>query len=320
VRLYRKKGSQVPLEVALEFLNSPHFYGCLITGSHGFQRSLPRKDALQRIPDIVQFLRSVLVSGRSEDNIETNDALKECYHNGWLQAESVSGNRTVYIFPTKIHQWYEFSIIHNHHYSKLILSLRYAERLLCTAESFPKDRFGSIKDLCFAAVGEFSHVSLSSVERGIGPGAVNRPLEAQYQDEFYRACSELKVYLTSEWSGSSLVGRIDFHIKEVKWVIECVRDGDQIDEHIKRFQQGGRYHKWIMSGEVKDYIILDFRTSKPRKARGMVISFCSSGLMNANWLANILFLYFIVFSNDYTSYQIYDASVNPVGGKIALIR
>jgi hypothetical protein len=52
----------------------------------------------------------------------------------------------------------------------------------------------------------------------------------------------------------------------------------------------------------------------------MVISFCSSGLMNANWLANILFLYFIVFSNDYTSYQIYDASVNPVGGKIALIR
>ena len=115
---------------------------------------------------------------------------------------------------------------------------------------------------------EFSRVSLSSVERGIGPGAINRPLEAQYQDEFYRACySELGVYLTSEWSGSSLVGRVDFHIKDVKWVIECVRDGDKIDEHIERFQQGGRYFKWITSGEIKDYIILDFRTSKPRKAR-----------------------------------------------------
>jgi hypothetical protein len=71
-----------------------------------------------------------------------------------------------------------------------------------------------------------------------------------------------------------LVGRIDFHIKEMKWVIECVRDGDKIDEHIERFRQGGRYHKWIKSGEIKDYIILDFRTSKPRKARSRL--YCSS--------------------------------------------
>jgi hypothetical protein len=106
----------------------------------------------------------------------------------------------------------------------------------------------------------------------------------------------------------------------MKWVIECVRDGDKIDEQIERFQQGGRYYKWIMSGEIKEYIILDFRTSKPRKARGMVISFCSSGLMNANRLDNVPFLYFIVFSNDYTSYQTYDASLKPVGEKFALLR
>ena len=269
MRRYRKQGSVVPLEVALEFLNSDHFYGCLITGSHGFKRCLPKKDALQNSPDIVPFLRSVLVSGRSEDNVEMNPALRHCYHNGWLQAELASEGRTVYIFPTKIHQWYTFSIVHNHHYRKLRLSLRYAERLLrTTAEPFPVNRFSSIEDLCFAAVRVFSRVSLSSVERDIGPGAVNRPLEAQYQDEFYRAChSEFNVYLTSEWSGSSLVGRIDFHVKDVKWVIECVRDGDKIDEHIERFQQGGKYHKWIMSGEIKEYIILNFRTSKPRKAR-----------------------------------------------------
>jgi len=275
VRPYRKTGAPVSLEVALEFLNSDHFYGCLTTGSHGFKRSLPKKDVLQRIPDLVQFLRYVLVSGRSEDNIKTNSALRDCYHNGWLQAELVPDDRTVYVFPTKIHQWYKLSIVHNHHYRKLRLSLRYAERLLCiTAAPFPRGRFSSIKDLCFAAVREFSRVSLSSVERGIGSGAINRPLEAQYQDEFYRACySELGIYLTSEWSGSSLVGRIDFHVRDVKWVIECVRDGDEIDEHVGRFQKGGRYYKWIMSGEIKDYIILDFRTSKPRKARGMVISF-----------------------------------------------
>src|SRR5436305_2456804 len=204
----------------------------------------------------------------------------------------------------------------------LRLSLRYAERLLCiTAQPFPKNRFGSVKDLCFAAVRKFSRVSLSSVDRGIGPGAVKGPVEAQYQDEFYRAChSELKVYLTSEWSGSSLVGRIDFRIRDMKWVIECVREGDRIDEHIGRFQPGGRYYKWIISGEVKDYIILDFRTSKPQKVRGMVISFYSSGLMNANRLGNVPFLYFIIFSDDYTSYQTYDTSVKPVGEEIALLR
>jgi hypothetical protein len=85
----------------------------------------------------------------------------------------------------------------------------------------------------------------------------------------------------------------------VKWVIECVRDGDEIDEHIERLQQGGRYYNWIVSGEVKEYIILDFRTSKPRKARSMVISSRSLRLMNANRLDNVPFLYFIVFSNDY---------------------
>jgi hypothetical protein len=70
----------------------------------------------------------------------------------------------------------------SHHYRKLRLSLRYAERLLrITAEPFPMNRFSSIEDLCFAAVRAFPRVSLSSVERGIGPGAVNRPLEAQYQ-------------------------------------------------------------------------------------------------------------------------------------------
>ena len=117
MRPYRKQGSTVSLEAALEYLNSNDFYHCLTTGSQGFKRSLPMEDALQIIPNIVQFLRDVLVSGRSEDSVETNPALRECYHNGWLQAELVlkdgdsEQTRTIYIFPTKIHQWYKFSFV-----------------------------------------------------------------------------------------------------------------------------------------------------------------------------------------------------------------
>ena len=110
MRPYRKAGSLVPLEVALEFLNSDHFYDRLATGVYSFTRCLPKKDVFQRTQDIGEFLRNVLVSGRSEDNVDNNLALRDCYHNGWLQAELLPGDKTVYIFPTKIHQWYKAPI------------------------------------------------------------------------------------------------------------------------------------------------------------------------------------------------------------------
>jgi len=36
-------------------------------------------------------------------------------------------------------------------------------------------------------------------------------------------------------------------------------------------------------------------------------------------LDNVPFLYFIVFSNDYTSYETYDAKLNLVGERMALL-
>ncbi len=108
----------------------------------------------------------------------------------------------------------------------------------------------------------------------MGPGARSRPVEAQYQDEFYRACYALlgNIYLSSEWTGNLVGGRVDFQLRPVGWAIECVRDGDKLKEHIARFQPGGRYDKWIQSREIQQYILLDFRTSMPRKIRGMMLS------------------------------------------------
>jgi hypothetical protein len=145
-------------------------------------------------------------------------------------------------------------------------------------------------------VHEFSPVAISS-GREFAAGALERPVEAQFQDEFYRACYTILkgIYLTSEWSGRESGGSVDFQIKCQKWAIECVREGDRLQEHIARFQRGGRYYEWITTGQVKEYIILDFRTSMPRKARD-----------------NTPFLYFIVFSSDYTSYETYDAKLKLV--------
>jgi len=97
-------------------------------------------------------------------------------------------------------------------------------------------------------------------------------VEAQYQDEFYRACYSLlgNIYLSSEWSGKEKSGRVDFLLKSQRWAIECVRDGNRLEEHISRFKVGGKYHRWIDSGEIQEYILLDFRQSLPWKIKGIV--------------------------------------------------
>jgi hypothetical protein len=153
--------------------------------------------------------------------------------------------------------------------------LRYMEYLLGPmAPAFPLDKHPSLRELCFSAIARFSRISLASSGQGFGPAALPRPLEAQYQNELYRACyAELGgyVYLTSEWTGTALSGRVDFQIKSVKWAIECVREGKNLEEHIARFQPpGGKYYKGVTSGEIRKYILLDFRTSMPKKARSML--------------------------------------------------
>lgn len=71
--------------------------------------------------------------------------------------------------------------------------------------NFPNDRFPQIEGLCFEAISKFSSITLRSCGHCLGPGAVVQPVEAQYRNEFYRACYIIlnyNVYLTSEWSAS----------------------------------------------------------------------------------------------------------------------
>ncbi|KAL1966800.1 hypothetical protein VTN77DRAFT_3765 [Rasamsonia byssochlamydoides] len=266
---FRKSSQQIPLDNALEFLENDRTMVSLFEDSpHGFVRGLPTEKVL-RDKAIAQFLRKTVASNESEDDPETNKALDVCYRNGWLHAQLTADERTVYVFPTRIHR-------------------RYMEHMLSTkVPPFPLRRFQTLKDLCLAIVQEFKPAALREIH--------TRPLEAQYQDEFYRACYELlegHLYLNSEWTGQKIGGRVDFYVRQVQWAIECLRDGNNIEEHIARFCEGGRYHKWIQTGEIREYIILDFRRIQPCKKRS-----------NDK-------LYYVVFSEDYTSYQFYNANLD----------
>lgn len=103
------------------------------------------------------------------------------------------------------------------------------------------------------------------MEGKLSTAAQIRPVEAQYQDEFYRAFNTVVgrgVPISSEWSRGGN-GRVDFWISEMRWGIELLREHSNVDEHCARFKKGGRYYQWVMDGMIKDYMVIDCATSPP---------------------------------------------------------
>ena len=98
------------------------------------------------------------------------------------------------------------------------------------------------------------------------------PLEDEYQKEFYRclftildghAIPSPEFVVKTDTKG----GTIDFLIARKKWGLELMRDGDRLVEHMKRFEPGGQYFDMIQSGEIEQYIVLDFTVGQPTKPR-----------------------------------------------------
>ncbi|KIM77738.1 hypothetical protein PILCRDRAFT_76387 [Piloderma croceum F 1598] len=117
-------------------------------------------------------------------------------------------------------------------------------------------------ELVVGIIRTFSPRALST-ERRIGPGYVQRPPEAQYQDEFYRCCHNVsKGSLVTFPEFGTKRGRVDFYIPSKQWGVELLRNGDRLEQHSGRFSQTGSYGTSLI---VSDYIILDCRTTYPMK-------------------------------------------------------
>jgi hypothetical protein len=104
-----------------------------------------------------------------------------------------------------------------------------------------------VKDLCIAVFRKLSRNSL------ISAGALSRPVEAWVLSS---TCVVLlsDIYLIPEWAGHSSGGAADFRIKKKRWAIECVRDRDELPEHIARFQAGGEIFQADHVGEIQQFI------------------------------------------------------------------
>jgi hypothetical protein len=166
------------------------------------------------------------------------ETLERCHRNGWLHADIVNRARETigYTFPTRLHQWFV------------------EWKLAGFNNAIPTQT--TLLQFSIEAIRLFSPLNLSS-ERRIGAGFIQRPPEAQYQDEFYRCCYKLSKGLTTffpEFGGKK--GRVDFYIPSMQWGVELLRDGNALAEHCGRFSTAGKYMTTL---QIADYIVLDFR-------------------------------------------------------------
>jgi len=118
----------------------------------------------------------------------------------------------------------------------------------------------NLLEFTLAVIKKFSRQSLE--KRELGPKAQSIP-EAQFQDAFYAASSKHASGSVSFPEFGTKSGRMDFFIRSKKWGVELLRDGNRLNQHARRFTEG-EYGKWIEKGWMSDYIIIDFRTRRPR--------------------------------------------------------
>jgi hypothetical protein len=236
-------------------IQEAHVLECLDDEERSFQHLLQRPVERSFVkgqvsPEALVILRETLLNGNVKRDLE-RPGIKECYQRGWLHSESLKkdGSEIVLIFPSRLHAKY----VEHYHTSSSV--------------PFPFAKFPTIEKLAEAALRKFSPTQLLSNSEVLGTGALVRPVEAIYQDEFYRSLFRILGFsakISSEWSGDKR-GRIDFLLPEARWGIEVLRDGDRLRDHCERFVGNGSYTPWINDGRLVDWLIIDCRTSKPRR-------------------------------------------------------
>lgn len=216
---------------------------------HGsvFQRGLPLVPNLRK-PEVSQVFRTVLRNSHVTMEMldhKGQDALKTCFKSGWLHAtrlERVPASEAEYIFTSPLHRWFVEFYLGN----------------LPLDPNTIEDR--TLFDFVIKVLRHFSRGQLSS-PRVVGTSEIQRPLEAQFHDEFYRCCAEYSQGSLISFPEFGPNGRIEFCIPCKKWGVELLRDGDKLEGYASCFVESGAYTKMNLT----DHIILDFRKSRPRK-------------------------------------------------------
>ena len=262
-----------------------------LSGKSIFSRGLPKMEYLQR-PAMAEILKEVLRCGKKSlvDPLpHSGEAIDPvftiCIKNGWLYNQHSSPMCAThhYTFASPLHR-------------------RFVEWMFLGNPKEEQKLEENLTKFALAVIRKISPLNLVEQPQ-VGPSVQFVP-DAQFQDEMYRAClSHAKDCVVSFPEFGTKRGRIDFFIPSKKWGIELLRNGDRLSSHMKRFTEG-EYGRWIRTGFMNDYIILDFRTNPPRaNYRGVSLFFqhCC-----AKVFAEMNNLYYVVYQKDYKVVQVYN--------------
>jgi hypothetical protein len=219
-------------------------------------------------------------------------ALTDCYRHGWLHADLISANEVDedvgYVFASPLHRWYVERKLHvtNHTTPSHANVFEFSRKVI---------RLYDPSNLC--------------KERKVGPGAIQKSPEAQFQDEFYRCSHLVSRGAIITFPEFGIRGWVDFYIPSRKWGVELLRDGYDLVGHRGRFTGSGLYTEL----DIDEYVVLDFRARRVRDSHSrmfivplddiLLISFYHSDFKN---------LYHVVFSQDFREVKILNNKLDVV--------
>jgi len=268
-------------------------------------RGLPQPFQLSNDPDMTAMFRRLLRDGQLLERDEFGTAVERAHKCGFIYARQLDSSPG-FVLPTPLHA----------------VSLSWM--LVPSEVDLPSD----LNELVWKVVGLFKYSQLALPIRRAGPvNTSDKPREAQYQDEFYRALHDFtkgSVLVSPEFasaSDASEAGRIDFYIASKKWGIEITRDGKKLQQHSDRFWETGAYGRWLASGEMTDYILLDCRSTMPVKHHASQSSLLLYKTLTKSCLLVIPNLFHAVFKLDQArrpSVTIYNNKVEKIITKALL--
>ncbi|KAL4792345.1 hypothetical protein BDV19DRAFT_380867 [Aspergillus venezuelensis] len=198
------------------------------------------------------------------------EAKDRCYTKGRFHKTLVledKAGKEEYVLPSRLHE-------------------KWVEWILGKQNIRLNSKYDSLRHLCVDILKEFSAATLRHTAAGkiLTSAAQYKPLEAAYQDEYYRCFNLIAgrgVSICSEWSRTR-------------------DEEDRVHEHLSRFQKGGRYHSWITDGIISDWIIINCANSLPTRC------YSEPNLMHA------------VFSRNWEDLQIIDNKKSSIIDKFPL--
>ncbi|KAJ6538493.1 hypothetical protein DFH09DRAFT_1177051 [Mycena vulgaris] len=288
VKLYAKarRPTKMTLDSFLQEFNAPKDALEECAKEEAFHHGFPNRHTLQAPEngEAIDFVSDLLTSSSQTYPSEAlPDGARRANQLGWVVVDGKSQTGTIRVeFPSLFHQ------------------SRISWLLNGSKAPNPNIDAMNLPEFVTAVVKAFSANALRHPERRITHGMPSIR-ETQWQNEVYSAACRVTGG-RGIWLSPELAGRIDFYVLGNKgWRIEILRDGDRMEEHLRRFAAGGAYHSWIQKGTMKEYALLDFRSSTTARKK---IPGCS--------------IFHISFDRDFSHFSIQDCELNLIEEGIVL--